>query len=124
MSGCTCAGCIRSCRTNPGWFLPGEAEGAAAHLALPFDEFRDRFLVRVHHEGTEMLAPAKVSDPGGCPLVEGDYRFHLGPCVFLQDGERCAIHSVKPAECREGYACQPGGGARLKSSIARAWRVA
>jgi Fe-S-cluster containining protein len=120
---CSCKDCVRACSTSPGWFKPGQAEAAAAHLRLPFAEFRDAYLVQVQRAGVTMYAPARVNDKGGCPVVPDDYESPArhAACAFLVD-ERCAIHAVKPYECRVGYVCGPGGGAGTKAEIIEAWR--
>lgn len=100
---CTCTKCQAACKKTPGWFRPGEAEYAAAHLNLSLQDFFDRYLgVQwwVAEEPTFVLAPALTSMKPGCEYP-GDPR---GVCIFFKD-ERCMIHEVKPHECSHGSAC-------------------
>jgi Fe-S-cluster containining protein len=124
----TCAACSDACSHKPGWFLPGEAERAAAHLGLTLQELFDRHLLVDYWSGTKatdyedvfVLSPAIV---GATPGREFP-RDPLGTCVFFQAG-RCAIHEVKPFECRD-YWCGDGVTAEenktRREQVALAWR--
>jgi len=108
-------GCIRRnlcCRSNPGWFAPGEAEQAAEVLGLDMASFVNRFLVVDHVDlsvgRVEAFAPVKLGRDGLPAEPTGSrtsdlYRYASGSCVFF-DGAGCAIYSARPWECR-GYAC-------------------
>ncbi len=108
-------GCIRRglcCRSNPGWFSPGEAERAAALLGLELAELVNGYLVVDHADTTvgriEVYAPAKLG-PDGRPVEPPGqrtselYRLSSGVCVFY-DGSGCTIYEARPSECR-GYVC-------------------
>ena len=109
-------GCIRRglcCRTNPGWFAPGEVEKAAKLLELPADEFVRTYLiidaVELEDEGrVEVFAPVKLDrfgKPAFAPATRVDdwYRTLPGSCIFFADNG-CRIYEARPIECR-AYLC-------------------
>ena len=96
---CSCKRCQSACQSKPGWFMPGEAEKAAALLGLTLEEFFKTKLGVDWFEGDPdifALAPALVGRPTGHEYP-GNPR---GACVLFVDG-RCSIHAAKPLECRE-----------------------
>lgn len=105
--GCTCRRCVSACRCKPGWFLPGEAEKAAALLDMTLPEFFRKHLMvdwwerwrGVHGKEDSrdvfVLSPALVGEAPGTE-APGNPR---GQCVFLKNN-RCSIHAAKPYECR------------------------
>jgi Fe-S-cluster containining protein len=114
----TCGRCRGDCEHKPGWFLPGEAEKAAAHLGLTMQQFFDRYLAVDWWEGTAptfLLSPAVQGEETG-EEFPGDPR---GTCVFYQGG-RCQIHKVKPHECREVWCGAEAGS--VHEDTARAWQ--
>lgn len=94
---CSCSTCQSWCRHVPGWFLPDEAERAAALKGLTIEDFFARFLTVDYWDADEpiyTLRPATTRETPG--NVSG---FNpLGACVFYIDG-RCDIHAAKPYEC-------------------------
>jgi len=101
---CKCSICVSYCKSQPGWFLPGEAEKAAEFMDLTLQEFFDRYLgvnwwVGDHTDGEAdafVLAPAiTVMQPG-----EEYPAMPKGVCIFLKEG-LCQIHGAKPYECAE-----------------------
>ena len=104
-------GCVRRglcCRSNPGWFAPGEAEAAAAALDLEMAELVNGWLVIDHVDTSigriEAFAPAKLG-PDGLPVEPPGaqtselYSYSSGVCVFF-DGMGCRIYAARPLECR------------------------
>lgn len=125
---CTCQVCVDECKRRPGWFLPGEAEVAAAFLGLPLQEFFSTFLGVdwwVSKHDTFVLAPAVVDMEPGTMYPW----WPVGQCVFLEN-DRCRIHQVKPYECRMAYhetlrvngELTTCGGTRHES-VANAWKL-
>lgn len=120
---CTCAYCRDGCSVKPGWFAPGEADKAAAHMGLPLGEFFAKYLAVDWWEAdseipqtTFVLSPAIVGEDTGTEFP-GDPR---GRCVFYQD-ERCQIHPVKPVECRERWCGDKTPGRPVHREVAEAW---
>jgi Fe-S-cluster containining protein len=117
---CTCDGCQRACKAKPGWFLPGEAEKAAALTGMSLQEFFDAHLAvdwwEVDGGGDAfVLSPAVVGAKPGSEFPGNPN----GTCVFFQGG-RCRIHAAKPAECRAlWHDGLPGG---LHEEVAMAWK--
>jgi Fe-S-cluster containining protein len=107
--GCSCKRCQECCRREPGWFVPSEIEPAARFLNLSESELIDRFLAEHDADGCVALSPAHK--PGSTV------------CVFLSAEGLCAIHPVKPYECRKVFGCQgPGRHRRMREIIKRMWR--
>lgn len=126
-------GCVRRglcCRTNPGWFAPGEIEAAAALLELDVDSFVRRYLVidgmELDGQRVEVFTPVKMGRDGK-PLrqpatrVDRLYKMFPGTCVFF-DGQGCGIYEARPLECAR-YVCTAGPGENPEhGDIARMWR--
>lgn len=116
---CTCEVCRGACERRVGWFLPSEAEKAAAHLGLSFDEFFHRFLVVDYWDDSPpiyLLAPANANCIPGTTMGWNVF----GQCVFLVDG-RCSIHPVKPHECKEML--HDGSHGEVHEAISVAWNT-
>ncbi len=109
-------GCVKRglcCRSNPGWFAPGEVEQAASLLNVTPDRFVRQYAVieriEVDGETVEAFAPVKL-DRFGAPAwgpgtrVDGWYSVLRGPCIFFRGDDGCAIYPARPLECRE-YVC-------------------
>lgn len=88
--GCDCGECQALCRREPGWFMPEEVPAAAAHEGLSEDEFWERCLQVHEMDGITMWSPRQRADRS---------------CIFFKGG-KCAIHSVKPFECRKVFGCE------------------
>jgi Fe-S-cluster containining protein len=98
MSECSCDKCQTACSNKPGWFLPGEAERAAAYMEMSLEDFFRANLGVDWYEGDK---PVFVLSPAITTMEPGETfpSDPMGRCVFLQEG-RCTIHPVKPFECR------------------------
>ncbi|MNK65509.1 hypothetical protein D3C87_848060 [compost metagenome] len=120
---CACSGCQRACSVKPGWFAPGEAEHAAAYLGVTLKELFDTKLMVDWLAGSSaadgddvfVLSPATTSGRPGQEFP-GNPR---GTCVFLTEDKRCAIHEVKPMECRL-YSCR-GVGIKYHEPVGMTW---
>ena len=115
----TCATCQSYCRHKPGWFLPGEAEKAAALLRLTLQELFDKHLAvdwwwNLEGPDTFILSPAITTSPAGQEFPTEP----RGTCVFFQEG-RCQIHAAKPFECRDALCTSKESDAH--SQAAQAW---
>lgn len=106
----TCEVCQSACRFKPGWLLPGDAERIADHVGLSLAELFETKLAVDWWEDWEdkgdvfLLAPALVDEDAGTEYPADP----KGTCTFYAEG-RCAIHEVKPFECRE-YVCDDSDG--------------
>ena len=102
---CKCLDCKNACRHTPGWFLPSEAEKAAAFLGLTFKDFFDKYLGVNWWENDDktpndifVLAPALVGEEPGCEYPGNP----KGICTFFNlETDLCDIHPVKPFECAD-----------------------
>jgi uncharacterized protein len=78
-----CQQCGDCCSGLGGIFVrPGEVKAMAALVELSVEEFSRRF-VEVSAMGPRLTTAAN------------------GLCVFLMEGNRCRVHSVKPFICRQ-----------------------
>ena len=114
----TCQYCRDGCTRKPGWFLPGEAEAAAEFMGMTLPEFFRAYLAVDWWEDSPnifVLSPAVRGEEAGTEL-SGDPR---GTCVFYE-GERCRIHPVKPAECRDLW-CGDRHSPSTHGDVAQAW---
>lgn len=128
-------GCIRRglcCKSSPGWFAPGEVEGAAALLGMRPDDFVRRFVVidtiELDGEAVEVFVPAKRGRDGAALITPGTradrlYRMLRSPCIFFDEEARgCAIYAARPLECQR-YICTNEPSQNLShQALARMWR--
>jgi Fe-S-cluster containining protein len=88
---CACKECVRCCKRQPGPLAPGDFERIAAHLGETTEEAKRHF----------------VASPGAVVVIDGRTerrgtitpKFARGRCVFLDDNDRCKIHTVAPFGC-------------------------
>lgn len=121
---CECRTCRSYCCNRPGFFAPGEAEGAAELLGVSLEElFRSSLVVEFWQpqdgaDHTYLLAPATVGRPAGglAPLQP------RGVCVFYTEG-RCAIHATKPLECRLADHRARDGMQEERAALVERWRT-
>jgi len=121
---CTCKKCIGCCQSNPGWFMPGEAEKAAKFLEMDFKEFKSKYLI-IDYWGSstcdiDVLAPRKVDIDRDKDRTSFSYAFFPSPCIFLKSN-RCMIHEAKPYECRKAFGCGKDS-PLFREDIAKKWR--
>jgi Fe-S-cluster containining protein len=72
--------------------MPDEIPAAAAHDHLSVAEFQERCLQMHDMDGVILYSPRQRADSS---------------CIFFKGG-KCAIHSVKPFECRKVFGCESG----------------
>ena len=109
-----CLQCGECCKSNPGWFAPGEIEKAAKYLSMITEEFVGKYLVidcieLPGYGKVEAFVPLrmnKFNEPARKPLTRVDYfyRYFNGRCIFYNN-ESCDIYPCRPMECR-GYYCE------------------
>lgn len=140
-------GCIRRglcCKSNPGWFAPGEVEAAAAAQGMEPDAFVRKYLVidsievpvaaadgATTFERVHVFAPLKLGidgKPAVPPASRADdlYRTLRGPCIFFgtaSDGlPGCRIYETRPTECRLYVCTNAPADNPSHAQIARLWR--
>ena len=99
MTECQCKYCQSSCRSVPGWFMPGEAEKVAEYLETTLPDFFKKYLGVNWWCGEEdifLLAPATTRITPGTEYPANP----KGQCIFFKD-VLCQIHPVKPFECAQ-----------------------
>lgn len=111
---CACDKCVNACKNgNPGWFLPGEAEKAAAFMQIPFEEFEKKYLILDHcsnqvaPDAPYVYSPRRINVDEGDRIKTAESHRKKGRCVFLRNDDMCCIHPVKPFECRQTMVCGP-----------------
>lgn len=108
---CQCDKCVRACKSQPGWFAPGEAEKAAKFYEIPFDVFKEMLIIDYwikdnsdYDNKTYVYAPRKIGIEENSLCASWGYTFKEAPCIFLEKG-KCLIHKAKPFECRHSMPC-------------------
>jgi len=133
-------GCIRRglcCKSNPGWFAPGEVEAAALLLGMEPDAFVRTYLVIDHidhidveNERVHVFSPMKLGidgKPAIPPASQADdlYRALRGQCIFystLADGlGGCGIYAARPTECQRYICTNAPADNPTHEQIARLW---
>ena len=126
-------GCIRRglcCRTNPGWFGPGEVEKAAEFLGMDPDDFVRTYViidkVVVDGEKVEVFVPVKrgrdgnpVHKPG--TRVDAMYSMFPSPCIFFENNG-CKIYAARPSECAAYLCTRPASENLSHEEIGRRWK--
>lgn len=96
---CSCKSCVAACTHEPGFLDREDMPRIAEFLGITQHRLRSSFLHRFGNayalRGDGLRRDVRVGD-GGNPLYPG-----RGRCVFLTNEARCAIHPVKPRECRD-----------------------
>lgn len=142
---CDCQNCRHLCQIKPGWFLPGEATKAAAHLGLTLQQFFEQYLtvdywIDGENGDTDVLSPAwdtskfweeRAKRFGA--MLRGEPVDHRGrraswadglisgPCRLLTPTGCKLPFEVRPHECRTAYGCRPGG-SPLRPGMLAPWR--
>jgi Fe-S-cluster containining protein len=128
---CTCEECIGACKNTPGWFLPGEAEKAAAALGMTYGDFRELLIAEYWGNGedappTFVLSPRKKEVDRDRAVASFAFGAKPDRCIFLDANDRCRIHSAKPFECAVTLGCEPlpelPGYQNLRHYIAEQWK--
>jgi Uncharacterised protein family (UPF0153). len=91
---CSCSECVKCCKRQPGPLAPGDFERIQKHLGASDEEMREKF----------WASPGcMVKDAFGVTARIGTitprYDRRKKRCVFLDDNDRCTIHSVAPFGC-------------------------
>jgi len=125
---CTCESCVRACSFHTGMFAPGEAERAAEHLGMTFEDFRAKYLVMLEDydnwDGVTTYS-YRPRRPGVDKGVDYEDCSDGGKCIFLDTNDRCEIHAVKPMECRISMCCSPRNSADDNfEKVRQLWRDA
>ncbi len=131
-------GCIRRglcCKSNPGWFAPGEVEAAAALKGMEPDAFVRKYpvidAIEVDGEAVHVFAPVKLGIDGKPAIptasrTDGLYRALRGQCVFFglaADGlAGCGIYEARPTECRLYICTNAPADNPTHEQIARLWK--
>jgi Fe-S-cluster containining protein len=89
---CACKACTACCKRQPGPLAPGDFERIQAHLQASDEEMQKLFWASPGAVGR--LHSGKTVRVGTITP-----RFHKGRCVFLDENDRCKIHSVAPFGC-------------------------
>lgn len=90
---CACKQCQACCKRQPGSLADGDYERIQQHLGASDAEMKSRFWASPG-------ALVKLRDSGQTIRVGTiTPRLRKGRCVFLDENDRCSIHSVAPFGC-------------------------
>jgi len=118
---CSCEICQSACHHTPGWFAPGEVEKVAQFLGISLDELFKKYLTvdswELDHGSIDVLIPGVISEETGIR----NRSLLFGTCVFLKGG-LCAIHAVKPYECKMAtHSGRSSGDVPIRKEIGESW---
>jgi len=96
---CSCNACNNGCEFGSGLLAGKDLKNISKFLNIPEEELKSSFL-----EETELFNK-KLFRPKLLRHKNKPY----GRCIFYNDGEGCAIHPVKPLECKTSINCRDYG---------------
>jgi Fe-S-cluster containining protein len=89
---CACKQCVDCCKRQPGCLIEGDFERIADHLGETKEQAKEHFWASpgalVKTEGGQVVRVGTITP-----------RYRKGRCVFLDENDRCKIHSVAPFGC-------------------------
>jgi len=88
---CACGTCIKNCKTQPGYLVPGDVKRITEFTGKPAHE------ILVNSPGATVLEPATgeiTRIRSITPAMD-----ETGRCIFLTPDDKCAIHPVSPFGC-------------------------
>lgn len=91
---CACSECVGCCKRQPGPLVPGDLERIAAFRGESVEEAKKNFWAS---PGALVKDGAGRTSRIGTITPKWDRRKKR--CVFLDDNDRCQIHSVAPFGC-------------------------
>ena len=89
-----CRKCGHCCLHDSGIFLEDDIERISKFMGVPIEEFKARFLEEKEIYNKRVWK-AKLKRQGK----------PFGPCLFLNDDNKCDIHEVKPKHCKVASGC-------------------
>ena len=96
---CQCDSCNHGCKFGSGSLAEGDSKRIAEFLKISEEELKKDFLEESELFNKKVLKPR---------LLRGNGKAH-GKCIFYDDNKGCAIHEVKPLECRTSMGCKDYG---------------
>jgi len=88
--------------------MPDEIKTAANFLGIAESEFIKEYCEEHFENNSMAISPAR--------------KHPNGECIFLKNNNKCAIHPVKPYECRKVYGCEPQHRhQRIRDIILKRW---
>lgn len=87
---CACDQCVKCCKQQPGYALPGEPERIAERVGKPVEElFWASPGATVMDTRTKIVSQIRTITP----------QFKDGRCVLLGPDDRCTVHDIAPFGC-------------------------
>ena len=96
---CRCNSCNNGCKYGSGSLAEDDLKKIAKFLGIPEKELKKDFLEEVELFNKKILRPKLIRE-GNKPY---------GQCVFYSNEKGCAIHEVKPLECKTSIQCKDYG---------------
>jgi Fe-S-cluster containining protein len=91
---CDCKRCVGCCKSQPGPLVPGDLERIAAFRGETVEEAKKNFWA-----SPGALVKNAAGQVARVGTITPRYDRRKKRCVFLDDNDRCTIHSVAPAGC-------------------------
>ena len=98
-SPCRCDSCNHGCKFGSGSLAGDDAKKIAEYLKISEEELKSKFLEEVELFNKKIFKPK---------LLREKNKVH-GQCVFYDGKIGCAIHEVKPLECKTSIQCKDYG---------------
>ena len=96
---CQCNSCNHGCKYGSGSLAEGDSKKIAEFLKISEDDLKKDFLEETGLFNKKVFRPRLLREKG---------KIH-GRCVFYSDKKGCAIHEVKPLECKTSIQCKDYG---------------
>ena len=93
---CQCHKCNSGCTFGSGLLAKDDAKRIAEYLSISEKEVKEKYFEEVEHFNKPMLRPKAIKN--GKPY---------GHCIFFDN--KCAIHEVKPLQCKTSMQCKDYG---------------
>lgn len=92
---CACRECVACCERQPGPLAPGDLENICAALSMTLEEARDYFVA----SPGALVGNSATGERFRIGTITPRRQKPGGPCVFLDEQQRCRIHAVAPFGC-------------------------
>ena len=96
---CQCNSCNHGCKFGSGALAGDDAKHISRFLNISEQELKEKFLEEKELLNKKILRPKLIREKG---------KVH-GQCTFYDDKKGCAVHEVKPLECKTSIQCKDYG---------------
>lgn len=98
-SPCNCESCNNGCRYGSGLLALDDLKNISNFLKITEEETKEKYLEEVEQFNKKLFRP-KLLRKNKMPF---------GNCIFFDEQNHCAIHPVKPLQCKTSINCKDYG---------------